>query len=410
MKRFNLILVCLWGAFLAQVVFKSFVGWEVPRQLLVLQGIFEAIFILGGFYLLVLRKLLGRNEFRIYKKHTVPLFIMIFVWTGLLAISFILGMFEDYSTGYIIGDFFNYFKLPLLLMLSYFAIRDISDIELYIKGVILLFGVFLVFDLVRNSAFVAAGTRISTFTLVNCGFMIVVQLFFLLHTRSAVWKVICYIMLGITFLGMIISQSRTSVVVVGLGIVFIPFLGQVKLSRGFRRGMGVAFVGVLLLFLLAPVAVRHMHGFYKRFALLGMTAEGRGVMGMGQRLPQTIGIFTAFSKQPENLALGFGLGSSLKTRMKIKKMVFSSNEHNPHAGILLILFRLGIAGFSLSLFYAFYFFRKGMIYRRMSWTGGLLAMVLIIEILSGGVLYSNSLIHTLCGGFLAAEKAMAGKI
>ena len=169
-------------------------------------------------------------------------------------------------------------------------------------------------------------------------------------------------------------------------------------------------VGLLAFLLTGSIMQKHYRGLFDRFCKITQTHENVGAMGMGMRIPQTLGIFKEFESRPEKLAFGFGMGRCLDTFVRIEGILFPAKEHNPHAGILQILYRLGIAGLCIALFYIFYFFRRALVYRRIAWTGGFLALILIIEVLGGGVLYSNSLLHTLCGGFLATEREMVNTL
>lgn len=361
------------------------------------------IFLLIGYFLIFLKYCLDKNALNIHIRPK-KIFIILFIWTILSFTSFLIGFFKDDPRHYVVGDFYNFLMLPLVFLLAYFIINKEEDIKLLVKGVITIYSFFLIFDFIKNFNLIIEGQKFTTLAFGSAGGILILQLFLFLEREKTAWSIYNICLMGFSFFALVVCQNRNSILVFLIGLISFLVIYPRRFKKLLKFGIIVSIIILLIFILSGSMFIMHFSGLKTRLLLIGQSNPTVGILGMGKRIPETLGIFQEFLHNPLKSFFGFGMGSSLETSVTVAGISFDIKAHNPHSGILQIFFRLGISGFAVALFYILFFLRKAVMMKYSLSLAGLVAIIIITEVLGGGVLYSNILLHALCGGLLGVKK------
>lgn len=325
------------------------------KPILLIQGIFIMIFLVGFVYLSILYFLLKGGHcryFHLFKYEKILLLLVL-----LDCIALLIGLMFSNNPNYLISDFFKFLVIPLVWFLIRFVIKSPS-----VKGVIISFYTVVVFMLIANLLdlfywFIEVNsTGILTratkpYLLPLC----VLPLILINKTEVSFFKrFLTYIFFSFMLLLTIVSGQRATWLASGL--IFTALL--IKYKMKFIKVFLVSLSILLLLFaVIRPgVFMETLSALIKSrlfMILAGSNISGKHVAVDAStygRIYEVKVVWNTFIKRNNIFLFLFGFGNGAQyyaplIHIFVPKLLYPDCiVHNIHIGYFAILFRYGIVG------------------------------------------------------------------
>jgi len=352
-----MVLVYFWHGRLipGQIIFE--------RQTVTKYGITEGFLLVVAFVFMLTMLSLKRAPISIKKRHRTA-FALMTAWILILIIALLEGIVFENSFNYTIGDFYKFVEFPLIFVLAYFSIRSIRDIYLFYFILLVVWVAFTSVEIFQFRGEIMSGVRLTSYAVLAGGTFLPFSLFFTRLNLKKSFKILNGIAIALAFLTAIISQTRSGLVGLLLTMTIFFYLNKrcgvkvgkkrtyLTLLRWFSVGL-LIFLSIFILkdFLKAPIS-----GLEYRFSQIS-TSEGGFISKLskigGTRIPEALTILGEFSKHPERIFGGFGLGSEFELSSEFQGD--RTSPHFVHIGLAEIFFRMGGIGLILFLWIFIYF-------------------------------------------------------
>lgn len=327
---------------------------------LLTQGLIRGalLFLLG--LMLILQTGARKNITRI----TTPLDKMIFLWLGMIFISFFYGLyFKGNETRYLMGDLYKFVEIILVFWLTTFIIRTRRQIRFLIWGflfAVLIFGAIDSMIFFTRTSLVSdiLGARVRAGAQFSSIFAIILVATLILHEKRIGRRIILTFLGFVFFFSFIISFLRTGYIVLPIALIFV-FLLYFRKNKA-RRLAGAKNLIFLLVFLLMFLAFSSIivvkinpkidlieATFVRLNTLTGSTTGSP----LGVRMLEVRSIIS--NVLVKNPLLGNGLGGEYYSLAETPQGPRWGLTHYVHVNYFDFLVRTGILGLLIFLLIAF---------------------------------------------------------
>jgi hypothetical protein len=366
---------------------------EPDRTEVVAWGLAECGTILLLFLSVSLERLKAERVFVVRTRRDKIIFQLLGIWFGACAVSGVLGITHGNEWGYLIGDFYRFASLPVVLVLLYFSVKNGAGAHKLLRGFVAVYGIMVVLDLIRFNSFIREEQeRLTTETAHQAGMIAAAVIYLMLFDRNRrVRKLsVCLLVLMIVLLlrAQMLTPLITSLMAMALFFCF---------SRKFAVFVGCAVAALILVAAsFYSVSVTPTVPSYIADKLL--IAQGsQGPMESlealsGVRLGEIISIGEEFANHPASLVFGTGEGSLVSPDPILDPAIMTSrytfDKHYVHSGLFDAVYHNGIIAFGAFLFLLWHLFRRG---RRMYDGGNPFGLFVMVTLMVTVVLLSYDL-------------------
>jgi len=369
-KSFNLINLLILALFIVDFAFGRIymanigVGIFVERYQIVQHAIMQFAVVIMGYLILLGRYALINKPISINKRHQA-IFSALLLWLGISIISTFVGIYMGNNLNYIIGDFYKFISLSGLFLLFYMAIKSTKELLFILNNIIILYTVFLSFYLML---FLTNILPVHTLTSVGQYFPLILPLllYTVVENKTTYVKVFGWVALFEIPLLIFFNQSFTLVINLLLIIIIFSILNFKKIFKNAVLLLPVFFTLLLFFFIegniffhLKDLIWRHEYHLFVRIEQVFKPSpiiEKIESIG-GIRMPELICIIENIFDNPQKIVTGFGMGSYLTT-YGIRKMHIKRTTHFIHPVFGEVIFRTGLPGLILFLYFIILFIKK----------------------------------------------------
>lgn len=351
----------LWVSFLkAETLLLIFIGayfgFSYFTNDLIIAGILQGIFLAFiGSILFIKRTVSGKNlEFK------TPLNKILFLWLIVVFLSFCYGVYRENQTIYIFADLYKFVAGILAFWLTVAIIREKKQISFFIWGLLILFAILGIVDIVlffsRVQAYNLLEFRVREASQDTSIFGVMFATPLILKERKISTKLFLYSLVTIYFLSFLLAFFRTGYIALSLGLISIVFFYSHKSKSKFLTLLKTFFFMLILIVFFASATIfleknYNVNLFGATVARFGTILGYKEVGGIKERFSEMESIaFRVLAKRP---ILGNGLGAeyyalSMSTGALVKKSAVTSAhwgmKHYVHNNIFEIFLRTGLLG------------------------------------------------------------------
>ncbi|MEE8199972.1 MAG: hypothetical protein V3R29_02295, partial [Candidatus Acidoferrales bacterium] len=286
-------------------------GVEVEREARVLAAVLQFSLILAGYLYLLGRQALTRRRFVLEKRARTG-FLLLGVWTSIAVLATLEGFWFGNDPNFVLGDFYKFMLLPLLFGLAYFGLRTPGQLEWVLKGLVLVLGLFLLYDFLRATALLSVGHRFTASSTYHLATYVPLLIYLLFRRRAGVGlRLLTALVLAEVLVAVVLLQGLSDYVFLFTGaLLFLVFWRKSKLVVLGVVVLAVALGGIWDVFGLfggegTYAQTKLQAGLYARTHLERVEALA------GSRAAEFASVLRSYLAAPEKLLLGFGMGSYL---------------------------------------------------------------------------------------------------
>jgi hypothetical protein len=349
------------------------------RSEVIAWGVAECVTVFLLFLFVLVERLKAEKMFALRSKADKTAFHLLGAWIGVCVASAGIGILRGNQWDYVLGDFYRFASLAIVLTLMYFAVKDSAWANRLLYGFVGVYGVMVALDLLRFNSYVYDGEeRLTTETAHQAG-LIATAVIYLILFDSRRWVrrssiVLLLLMLMLMLRAQMLTPIITSLLAVALFFCF---------NRKFALFLACGAVGVVILaatFYFWTGAAQGPSYIEEKFQN-AQDKEGpfESLEALsGVRLGEIISIGEEIGSNPSNWLFGVGSGGLLTPDPILPIARFEMDKHYIHAGLFEILYRTGILGVGSILLFLLQLFRRA---RRLYASGdpfGLFVMVALM--------------------------------
>ena len=290
-------------------------------------------------------------------------FRLLAVWFGSCVASALTGVLRGHDWSYLIGDFYRFACLSVVLTLLYFSAPSRARVEYLLRGFVAVYGLMVGLDLVRFNAFLREGRdRLTTETAHQAGMICAAVIYLMLFDQKR-WVRRLSVVLLILMTILLVRAQMLSPLLSSLAAMSLYFI----FSRKFAVLLGLAVGGVILVlasFYSVTVMPANPEYIANKF-LLAQQSQGplESLEALsGVRLGEIISIAEELANNPVSLLLGTGAGSLLTPDPVLDPILpiarYTMDKHYVHSGFFDALYHNGIIAVGAFLLLALHLFRR----------------------------------------------------
>lgn len=369
-KSFNLLNLLILALFIVDFAFGRIymanirVGIFIERYHIVQHAIIQFAVVIMGFLILLGRYALINKSLSINKRHQ-PIFSALLLWLGISVISTLVGIYMGNNLNYIIGDFYKFISLSGLFLLFYMAIKSTKELLFILNNIIILYAIFLSFHVIL---FLTNILPIHTLTSVGQYFPLIfpLLLYTVMENKTTYVKVFAWIAIFEIPLLLFFNQSLSLVINLLLIIIIFSILNFKKILKNIVLLLPVFFIILLFFFIKGDIFFhikdliwrQEHHLFVKTEQVFESSSiiEKIELIG-GLRMPELVCIIENIFDNPQKIVTGFGMGSYLTT-YGIRSTYIKRTTHFIHSVFGEVIFRTGLPGLILFLYFIILFIKK----------------------------------------------------
>jgi hypothetical protein len=356
---------------------------EPERSEVVLWGVAECGTLLLLSVSVFIERLKATSVFAPRSRSDRILFYLLGVWLVACVVSGVLGIARGNDWGYLLGDLYRFGSLPVAFTCLYFSVKDGAGIHRLLRGMVAVYGIIMVLDLVRfNDFLVAEQERLTTETAHQAGMIAAAVVYLMLFDPKRWVRRSCIAVLVLMMVLLLRAQMLTPLLTSLLVMVlYLSFSRRFAVFLG--CGIAAAFLIVASFYSasLAPAVPSYIAD------KVSMSQESQGPLESlealsGVRLGEMISIEEELAGHPANLFFGTGQGSLLSPDPIPDPILpvirYSLDKHYVHAGLFDALYHNGAIAVGAFLLLVVQIFRRAARVRSAGNLFGLFAMVTII--------------------------------
>lgn len=360
---------------------------EVERSQLILNSVVQFSVIALGFLILLMHGSVRGRLFRVERRDRRT-FLWMGAWVFLALGAALVGLIHEHNRNYVVGDFYKFASLSILLALFYFAVREEATLERLLRAFVLLFAVFLTYDIVRYRAVVLGGERLTTDTTHYAGFIAPVVIYLLLAEKRRGWKALWVGVLLEMLLLLIPAQSLRGFVflLVPLALFFLP-ARRAMVVVSLVLALGAFSLGVFYADAVLSTIPEYLRAKFELALVAPTPAEAMEALS-GSRLAEVRYVLGEMATHPERIPFGFGLGGEVELEAIGGLPVYWSGlrHHYIHSGLAEILYRSGAVGLAVFCLLLGHLFRRA--YRLYAVRGHFFGVFVMVNLVSQFLLLS----------------------
>lgn len=372
----------------------------IERQVATKYGIIEGFLLVAAFFFMFIILSVKRASFTIKKEHKTAFALMV-AWILILITALLEGIVFENNFNYIIGDFYKFIRFPLIFFLVYFLTKSIRDMYFFYFILMVVWTAFASVEIFQFRGEIMSSMRLTSYSVLAGGTFLPFSLFFTRLNLRKSFKILNGIAIALAFLTLIISQTRRGIIGLLLTVIIFFYLSKkcgvrVTKKRTYLTPLlcfSVSLFIFLSIFVLKDFLKAPISSFGYRFRQISGSEDGfiSGFIKIGgTRIPEVLTILDEFSKNPERVLGGFGLGSEFRLGSEFQGD--RASGHFVHIGLAEIFFRMGGIGLILFLWTFIYFAKhalskiKGNIHFLLP---GMIGTISLISIFLGGNPFLN---------------------
>lgn len=299
------------------------------------------------------------------------LFGVLAAWIAIATIAAVNGALAGNQVQYVLGDYYKFAILPLIVLLAYLAMETEGQLGFVLRWTMVLFGAILVYDFARFYPLLAQGHRFTS-NAVDMIATLAPLICYLLHEPSSRTfavlgaAVFAEVMLTLSFgqllggflgfalsLGLLFWLLRQRIALVLMAVVIFTFAVNmmggipiaIKPTSSPDRRPGLLPFRVTIL-------DTYMRGKLNAATSSQSVPSAAEAVG-GSRAAEIVAIVRKIGGKPLKIALGFGLGGTVEpVALGGTRLYWERPKHYVHAGLFEVLYRSGVIG--LAVFLAFF--------------------------------------------------------
>jgi hypothetical protein len=319
-----------------------------------------ALFFLG----VALNRLKAARIFAVRSASDKRAFHLLGVWLGACVLSALLGILRGNQWDYLVGDFYRYACLPVVLTLLYYCVKSEAGLHNLLGGFVVVYGLMTALDLVRfNSYLRAEEGRLTTETAHQAGMIAPAAIYLMLFNQRR-WARWCGgVVLLLTIALLVRAQMLTPIITLLLALgLFLTF--NRKFTALFGCGLALTILGMALLFYWEAASADTSYIATKVLMAQGSEGPLGSVEALsGVRLGEIISIGEEFYSHPASLIFGTGEGSLVSPDpipdLSVPVYRYTEDKHFIHSGLFDALYHNGVIAIGAFLFLLVHLFRRG---------------------------------------------------
>jgi len=356
---------------------------QPTRTEVVLWGLAEGAAVLLLFVGACFQRLSARKIFGLRTKSDRLPFYLLGFWLAACLASGFLGVVRGNDWGYLLGDVYRFGSLPVMFGVLYFFAKDPADVERLLRWMVGVYGVIVLFDLVRfNTFLMEEQERLTTETAHQAGMVAAAVIYLMLFDPKRWVRRGCIALLLSMMLLLLRAQMLTPLItsLVAMALFF-------AFSRRFAAFLGCAMAAAIFIIAsfyslsVAPTVPSYIADKLAMAQELQGPAESLEALS-GVRLGEIISIGEEFTAHPASLLLGTGQGSFLSPDPIPDPLLpvirYSVDKHYVHSGLFDALYHNGLLALGAFLVLVAHLFLRGVRLRAQGNPFGLFVMVTLM--------------------------------
>jgi hypothetical protein len=327
----------------------------------------------------LLDRLKAANLFSVRGKADRTAFRLLGVWMVVVGLSVLLGILRENPWDYLIGDFYRYACLPVVLTLLYYSVKDQMGIHNLLVGFVVVYGLMTALDLVRFNSY---DERLTTETAHQAGIIAPAVIYLMLFDKRRRARRCGGAVVFLIIVLLIRAQMITPIVTLLLALALF-FVFNRKFTLIWGAGMAITIFVAASFFYWAVVSADASY-----IATKVVMAQGsEGALGSvealsGVRLGEIISIGEEFTSHPSSFVFGTGEGSLVSPDpipdLSLPIYRYTEDKHFIHSGLFDALYHNGAIAVGAFLLLLLHLFRRGWHLHSAGNPFGLFVMVTLI--------------------------------
>jgi hypothetical protein len=361
--------------FATHFLFNNLVG-RADRTDIVLWSLAECAFVFLIVIAVFLKNFLRESAFAVRNPGDKWILGILAAWGVLTVAALWAGWRDGNDTTYLLGDFYRFGSLAVMVAAFYFSNLDSTGVRRLVRGFVLVYGAFLIFDAIQYGRFINEGIRPATQTAATAGTVAPLVIYVSLFDPKRVFRIAARLVLLAMFAALIAAQMFTPILsmLFCLGLFLVP-TKRASVAMGLAIGTGVLFVSIYYADALMNTDLTYLQTKIRLAS--GAYSPQEVVESLsGVRLGEIRFVLDTLRNSPADIPLGTGLGGMVSARTVSWFLPsWLAYKHYLHSGLNEILYRTGGVGLGLFLSLVSLIFRRGYRLFKQGQTFGLLVVV-----------------------------------